>query len=244
MPVTLPSGQLARVKSLVVMDSLGHEQRIEPMAVRDQDGDATRPWRLFELSGDPGPANRQAPWLLLAPALPDALDGPPLERVSFMRDETANLVWAMEREIEGALGEALDRVLAWKTGRPRAPVPAPGHWRYQVAPALPGYMVPFLPERDANAQVRLRRGRLHQGLDAAGQSITSGARGRILNPGAAGTPLRLFEEEVPDNGVEVSRAWQMARDRNGRVWLWLGQRKRVTRGTKVPAVVFDQIERL
>jgi hypothetical protein len=152
----------------------------------------------------------------------------------------------LERQVEGPLGEAIDRVLAWKTSRSNARAAPPrieGRWRYEVAPPTPGFMVPLLPERDANAQVRLRRGRVHQGMDPARRPVFSGATGRILNPGAPGTPLRLFEEEVPVDGVEVQRAWQLARDRTGRVWLWLGQRKRPGRPAKEPGVVFDRTSR-
>jgi hypothetical protein len=246
LPITLPSGQLARVKSMNVVDSLGRRHPIAAMAALDHAADARRPWRMFELSGDPGPAAGRAPWLLLAPALPDAIEGPPVEQVQFVRDETSNLAWALERQVEGPLGEAIDRVLAWKTSRSNARAAPPrieGRWRYEVAPPTPGFMVPLLPERDANAQVRLRRGRVHQGMDPAGRPVFSGATGRILNPGAPGTPLRLFEEEVPVDGVEVQRAWQLARDRTGRVWLWLGQRKRPGRPAKEPGVVFDRTSR-
>lgn len=246
-PITLPSGQLARVRSMQVHDSFGQRQPIGSIAALDQKSDASRPWRLFELSGDPGPAAGRAPWLLLAPSLPDAIAGPTLEEVQFVRDETSNLVWAVERRVEGPLGEAIDRVLAWKAerGTTRAPPPplVEGRWRYQVAPSAPAYLVPLLPERGTDAQVRLRRGRIHQGLDAQGRALTSGAVGRILNPAGTGAPLRLFEDEVPASGVHVKRRWQLARDRDGKVWLWLGQRKSPGRSGKDPGVVFDQLAR-
>ena len=247
LPITLPSGQLARVKSMHVVDSLGRKHNIASLAALDHAADKARPWRMFELTGDPGPASGRSPWLLLAASLPDSLEGPSVEEVQFMRDETSNLVWALERRIEGPLGEAVDRVLAWKTTRDAKDTPAGGpagsRWRYELAPPTPSYLVPFVPERDANAQVRLRRGRMHQGLDDRGQAVTSGAKGEILNPGPAGSALRIFEEEIPRGGVQVKRAWQLARDANGRVWLWLGQRKRPGRPAKEPGVVFDQLKR-
>lgn len=246
-PITLPSGRLARVRSMHVDDSFGQRRPIASIAALDHQADASRPWRLFELSGDPGPAAGRAPWLLLAPALPDAIDGPTLEEVQFVRDDTTNLVWAIERRVEGPLGDAIDRVLAWKTRRgvPPASLPplADGQWRYQVAPPTPAYMVPLLPERGADAQVRLRRGRIHQGVDAQGRPLTTGAVGRVLNPAGPTTALRLFEDEIPAAGVQVRRCWQLARDRDGRVWLWLGQRKTPGRGDKEPGAMFDRLSR-
>jgi hypothetical protein len=67
--------------------------------------------------------------------------------------------------------------------------------------------------------------------------------GRILNPAGTSEPLRIFEDEVPPSGVQVQRCWQLARDRDGKVWLWLGQRKSVGRSGKEPGVVFDQLTR-
>ena len=247
LPITLASGQLARVKSMGVIDSFGRRHAVASIAALDQAGGEARPWRLFELSGDPGPAAGQAPWLLLAPALPDALEGPPIEEVHMLRDETSNLVWAIERQVEGPLGAALDRVLAWKTSREKTAAmsrrPVEGRWTYEVAPESPPFQIPFVPERAANGQIRLRRGRLHQGLDESGKAITTGARGVMLNPGGADSPLRLFEEEVPRGGLQLTRAWQLARDREGRVWLWLGHRKRPGRPMKVQGVTFDRLSK-
>jgi hypothetical protein len=230
-----------------VVDGLGRKHNIASLAALDHAADKARPWRMFELTGDPGPASGRSPWLLLAASLPDSLEGPSVEEVHFMRDETSDLVWALESRIEGPLGEAVDRVLAWKTTRDAKDTPGGGpagsRWRYELAPPTPSYLVPFVPERDANAQVRLRRGRMHQGLDDRGQAVTSGAKGEILNPGPAGSALRIFEEEIPRGGVQVKRAWQLARDANGRMWLWLGQRKRPGRPAKEPGVVFDQLKR-
>jgi hypothetical protein len=244
-PISLPSGRLARVKAMHVVDSFGRKISVPSLAVRDHAAGTERPWRMFELTGDPGPAAGQAPWLLLAPALPQASEGPAIERVQFLRDETSNLVWAIEGLVEGPLGDAIDRTLSWKrsgVAKTRtARAPSPGSFRYEVAPPTPSYLVPFIPERGRSEQVRLRRGRVHRGLDAEGRPISSGAVGQILNPGSSGAPLHIFEEEIPRGGIEVSRAWQLARDRQGRVWLWLGQRKRPRRPSKEPGIVFDRL---
>ncbi|HTV25405.1 MAG TPA: hypothetical protein VMG12_42210, partial [Polyangiaceae bacterium] len=248
-PISLPSGQLVRVKAMHVVDSFGVKHPIPSLAALDQQRDARRPWRMFELTGDPGPASGRAPWLLLGPALSETLEGPAIERVQFSRDETSNLVWASERIVEGPLGDGIDRALSWKrSAAPSAPPrsrerDAPGSYRYEVAPLTPSYLVPFIPVREAGStqQVRLRRGRVQRGVDAAGRAQTSGAVGQLLAPGTSGGPLYIFEEEIPRGGVEVTRNWQLARDRQGRVWLWLGQRKRPARPSKEPGIAFDRL---
>ena len=55
-------------------------------------------------------------------------------------------------------------------------------------------------------------------------------------------PYFIHEEEVPKAGVVVSRTYQRARWWDGRIYLWLGRRKRVGRGEASSALEFDQIE--
>jgi hypothetical protein len=50
-------------------------------------------------------------------------DGPAIEEVLFVRDEMANLAWAVERLVQGPSGHARDR--ARERDDPRPPVP--GH---------------------------------------------------------------------------------------------------------------------
>jgi hypothetical protein len=64
-------------------------------------------WSLFNLSnvGDIGSYNRQ---LCLLSALAHWLESDPLERVQFVRDEVADLVWAVEEVIPAATGQGIN----------------------------------------------------------------------------------------------------------------------------------------
>jgi hypothetical protein len=64
--------------------------------------------------------------------------------------------------------------------------------------------------------------------------------GRILEPET--TPLRIHDEEVPRDGANVRRAWQLARDPSGRTHLWLGRRKGSGRGEGSSGLRFDAVE--
>jgi hypothetical protein len=70
--------------------------------------------------------------------------------------------------------------------------------------------------------------------------LLAGARGRILVPERA---LRLYEEEIPSAGIEVTRGWQLARGSDGRVCLWMARRKRPGRGERGSGLEFDALER-
>jgi hypothetical protein len=216
-PLELPRGSLAQVSSVEVLDSFGKLHTIASCAAADyaRTGEA-RTWRWFELSGDTAPANGLAPRLLLPAALPPHEEGAPLEEVLLMRDEPANLAWAVEQTIESAAGRPVSRVREAPTDVQQAP--AAGAWTYDLATAVPPWFVPLVPVRTdgANPAIRFQRGR----MAIAGGS--AGARGLLLEPQRR---LLLHEEEVPASGVRVTRAFQMCRGPDGSVHVWIGRRK-------------------
>lgn len=66
-------------------------------------------WNMFEMSLQANaPVQRMPDALYLCPAL-DTLQGPPLEHVVLMRDEMANMVWGIEKRVQGSSGEPIDR---------------------------------------------------------------------------------------------------------------------------------------
>ena len=55
--------------------------------------------------------------------------------------------------------------------------------------------------------------------------------------------LRLEDEEVPRDGVVVQRAFNYARDANGRGLLWIGRSKKTGRGEGASGLRFDGVKR-
>jgi hypothetical protein len=55
--------------------------------------------------------------------------------------------------------------------------------------------------------------------------------------------LRIEEEEVPRDGIELKRAFNYARDARGRALLWIGRRKTTGRGEGTSGLRFDVIRR-
>ncbi len=222
LPCTLPVGSVAVITDLRVRDNFGMTTRIEATAVND--GDTDRPWRWFELSGDPGPERGDAPLLFLPPVVTSTEAGPPLESVEFRRDEQANLGWAIERRVESIAGRPVDR----EKGNPPDPwgrdVSDDGTWAYQLATDVWDNWVPLVPVRitAARPEIVMRRGTI-AGADGDAHS----AKGRILEPDGV---FVVHEEEVPSGGVRVSRRWQLARSADGDVHLWVGRRKRPAGG--------------
>ena len=111
-PLTLPVGSLTAVNSLVVTDSFGVRTLLRPI------GDRALPrpnWTMWQLAHIRRPG-QETDWATgVEPVLPAAVarprtEGPALEDVLFMRDEMANVAWAIERRIEKPVEQPVPRV--------------------------------------------------------------------------------------------------------------------------------------
>jgi hypothetical protein len=118
---------------------------------------------------------------------------------------------------------------------PVAPIAPSDVLNYQLATTVPDYWVPLLPVR-TEAGLRLQRGKV---LKVDGQLETVGAKGRVLN---ADRPLAIFEEEIPREGLRVTRSWQLARWHDGSTHLWIGRQKQIGRGEGSSGLRFDSVE--
>lgn len=231
-PARLPVGSMFRMTRFTVLDTFGVASEVG----RAQDGDQR--WSLFELGGSGDPEHG----FFIAPTLSDALGSPPIEQVALFRDEMANMVWGVERRVQGVTGDGYDRA-----GEPPAPaVPRLDHGAsldYRLATAVPDHWIAFVPVASegstiASPVIELQR-RAMRRVDADGQQRTVEPLGVLLG---GGTELRLAEEEVLREGAVVERAFQHTRWFDGRSLLWLGRRKVPGRGEGASGLRFDVLE--
>lgn len=160
-------------------------------------------------------------------------EGQPLEEVLFIRDEMANLAWAVERAVSGPAGRPLNRFEAWRKPAPPAPV---GTLTYRLATEVPDYWVPFVP---------VHPGAPSAGTPASYRSVVFERRavtpplGRLLEPERP--KMTINEEEVPRSGAVVTRAYRYARWTDGSTRLWVGRRKRPGQGEGSSGLRFDVV---
>jgi hypothetical protein len=241
-PVELPVGSLCRTNSLVVTNTFGERTLIRPAQETQGPGAA---WRMFQLASTPQPGaapavnNANATLFFLPPTLMKSLESRPLEEALFLRDEMANMAWGVERVIESAIERPLNRYEQPRAAATTADSQATETLTYRLATDVPDYWIPLLPVQSATG-LRLKRGALLK-PDGAPEPVR--ARGRILNPeppNPAG--LAIYEEEIPREGVRVTRHYQLARWLDGATHLWMGRRKVVGRGEGSSGLRFDTIE--
>jgi hypothetical protein len=244
-PLTLPIGSLTRIDSLVVTDSFGVRSLLRPI------GDPSLPqskWSMWQMSHRRRAGQESGKpvsnLFFLPPTAGQRTEGSALEDVLFMRDEMANLAWAIERVIENALEqptprveetlETPDRTSAEHSGPAQAPP------RYRLSSRVPDHWIPLLPlqTRAADGKVisRLRRGAV---LQPDGSQRVHTARSDAL---AASGDLLLFDEEVPREGQHLTRRRVVARWIDGSTWLWTAYRKEIGRGEGSSGLVFDRLD--
>jgi hypothetical protein len=243
-PLTLPVGSLTAVNSLVVTDSFGVRNLLRPI------GDAGLPapyWSMWRSSGLVRAGNAplgsfSSDKFFLPPALGRVLEGSTLEDVLFMRDEMANVAWAIERTLENSLEQALPGIATSQASTATAasaPAGAGAAARYLLSSTVPENWIPLLPVQlpgDAGKVIsRLKRGAV---LQPDGSQIPHHAQGQALNASGA---LLLYDEEVPREGVHVLRSRRMARWIDGSTWLWTAFRREVGRGEGSSGLRFDQL---
>lgn len=236
-PFVASVGSLCDTLGIVVKDVFG-----DVTLVRAADRGADEDWRRWAMYGleTRTPNDRVTPRIFLPPTTPKLLESPPIERIVFLRDEMANLCWAVERTLHSKAGIGIDGEQFALTLVP-APIanlaPAPGATaRYRLGTSAPPNWRPFTPVHIPNSlrSVRLQRARLPIGLkDPLGKVLSEPQPTYFIN-----------EEEIPRAGRIVVRTFQRTRWIDGRTVLWLGRRSLTGRGEGSSGLEFDKLEEL
>jgi hypothetical protein len=216
-PIELPVGSLTTISSLEVTDTFGVRTQIRSAAAVDG---GSAQWRMYELAG----ADREE-LLFLPPVVATYLEGPVRERVSIARDELANLAWAIEDVVESATG--LPHRRDEEEQPPGPPRAISDLLTYEVATGVARHWHPMVAVVDETGAAMLEQRALHP------------AAGTLLAP----APLRLFEEEVPGEGLGVARTYESARWLGGRTAIWSSRHRKAGRGPTSSGLRFDMVKR-
>ena len=216
LPMALDAWTVFEPTTVAITDVFGETTLAQPPAGR---------WNMFRLEAS-GPSPGLSRLCLVATPI-DTSEGPPVEEVHFLRDEVANVAWAVERAVPHPIGQGV----APPTQPVQANVPTPPGLAWTLTPpSPPGNWFPLLPVTIG----RLALGTLWNAPDQK-------PAGRLLD-GLKSPRRRLHQEEVPPEGVQVERRWQSARGIDGSLHFWIGRSKTPRRTDIAPAVRFDVVE--
>ncbi len=224
-PVDVDAGSFVQVTELAYTTTFG-DRFIVPAA---DDGARTGRFRLFEISRTDSDESLHG--LFIAPTARGTLEGRALEEVLFLRDESANMAWAVETTVQAESGDPRSRRDEKPDDIPNVTRNAAAELQYFLATTVPRHWIPLVPVRtDGNGGFILRKGTMGDADDSLGQ---------LLDP----TPLNLKEEEIPREGVRVRRIPALARASDGSYLRWITRRVSVGRGEGSSGLAFDGVIR-
>jgi hypothetical protein len=255
-PCTLPSGALAQVRGMAVSNVFGERLWIE--AADQGSENAWGRWSMFTINLRSAPAGRSSAdtTLLLLPTVARAQFGPTEEEVFLIRDEVADMAWAVEKTVPLASGisrpgsevakQTFNYLQSLIPGG-GAPPPLAAAVQYQAMNSVPENWIPFIPVHvpNNNREVQLQRAAMPRILIGDPnpaqkvQPLTS-----LLRPGLDVTPPRTYfvhEEEVPRAGVRLTQYYSRSRWTQGQVYTWLRVQKQTGRGEASSGLAFDQL---
>jgi hypothetical protein len=113
--------------------------------------------------------------------------------------------------------------------------------RYLLSSLVPLNWIPLLPVQLPNPNAAgqiISRLKLGAVLQPDGKKVVHRAVGDVLN---AAAHLLLYDEEVPRDGVHITRQRRLTRWTDGSTWLWTSFRNQVGEGEGSSGLRFDQL---
>lgn len=210
---------------------LGAINQVISVSLRDDFGESVQAtelsdpaFRMFRVSSSSG---QLVPGILLAPVAADIQAGAAVEEILFLRDEMANMAWAIEQTVQGRSGDP--------RARSAEKQPEPDPWPsgltseervYRLQTPVPEHWIPLVPVALQPGAISLRKGAMIRSVIAPdgtrgfgdGQEITP--LGVTMRP----RPLTFPGEEIPREGIGVRAVPMLARRADGRYVTWTGYR--------------------
>ncbi|MBT8185977.1 MAG: hypothetical protein KJN76_14125, partial [Eudoraea sp.] len=280
MPYRAPVGSVCEIKGIVVTDVFGQKTLVQS-ANQGQSEDWSG-WGMFNLSthkindeASLGVAGRTTSIaadtrLFIPPTTPKVQESEVIESVHFVRDEMANLVWALETSIPNLLGRGCDGHSAARelksfldkindVENKEIEIADEAMMRYILSNSVPENWIPFTAVHNPgqNRKVRLQRASMPRlmkenfmAVRPRTQILRYGMNGAVTN----GAPLLnelaeeqldpyfVIEEEVTKTGVNIKGTNQRTRWYNGKTFSWHGRRKTLGRGEGASGLFYDCVQ--
>lgn len=247
-PLSLPIGTLTKIQSLRVADVFGVQTILKKQYATAPNPD----WQLFQMTESP-----LTGWTWLPPVSTSRLQGEALEEIKFIRDEMANMVWAVEQIVPDGIGGATEgassalgmelwlRTLAGvPVDVPMPDLPTKADYIYTIGNTVAPHWIPFIPFRPIpeKPDMVLRRAampRILEGVEVATRIRPHTALVQNSSLLKSNNRLDIREEEIPATGLTLRTYWRRSRWLDGTTVTWLAREKRLGRTSEVSGLQFD-----
>jgi hypothetical protein len=213
-PLEVPCSSLTVLDRMLVRDVFNRAHLLHRAGRSDDE------WAMFTAASTE-PDHPAASGLLMLPTARGQA-GEPLERVVLLRDELANLAWAVQNSYTNGQGERVDRLNRWLATSP-PPAPTGDLPMYTMRTTVPDHWYPLVPQQLAPGAIQF--------LLAA-----TAPPGRLLSAG-----LAVPEEEVPREGAALERLPVLARWFDGSWHGWTRRMKGPGTGPGSSGLGFDLV---
>jgi hypothetical protein len=249
-PVMGQAGRIVAIASFDVRDSFGRIYRSLELDAGQPRWPGLQPpadWTLFKVdAATPGDDGLAPEDLVLWHVAELPLESAPIERVQFGIDEESNLLWAVERTVDGREVESRPADLPdsprFNEGKPSGDAREPRIYAYVPAQGIVPRWHPYtLNDEGDGGSRRLVQRRLAD-LTRQKPALMPAPEAAVLQADGTGLHHSVAPSAVPSNGLEVERRWMLARDMNGRPVLWIQRQRRSSLSPPARRLRFDVIE--
>lgn len=173
------------------------------------------------------------------------LESGTLERVQFGLDEQSNLLWAVERRVDGREVESGRQEVAdsaqFNAGKPSGDAREAREYAYVPARGIVAHWHPYTLNEPGDGERRLVQRSL---ADLSRQQPTRmpPPEAEVLKPNRPNALHQVDPLAVPSNGIEVERRWMLARDMTGAPVLWIRRQRRPLLSPPARRLRFDVME--
>ncbi len=259
-PLTMQMGTLSQIQELKVVDTFGDEIEINPAGQTSQEQElldedaAWDSWNPFTLSKKYQYGTRlNSNYLFLPPVISDLTIGPHHEEIKFLRDEVANLAWAIEKTYRTLYGEAISgyehyhyRKNQLIQNEAEIQAGSKNALKFTFMTDVPWNWIPFIPVHGAkfssadypdHRQIVYQRGAMINRYTDTPEPIRPNSR--LLNE--VPSPYFVDESIIPRTGLILSERFQRTVWFNGKDFLWIGQKKMIGTGEGYSGLIFDKV---
>lgn len=254
-PHPVPDSSVTTVNGLVVTDVFGRNFLIDRSGTNEEQ-DWYR-WDIYNISKRNSNTRETFGKLVSIPRVKNRMESEPVEKVMFLRDEMANMIWGVEEIVPNEIFGGMDGKNAYLElldylNETLPPPPDPPDYvansalhRFRLSNSVPENWIPFIatrqePDDHGGREVLVQRAAILRYVDDSYTNEVIRPRTDILSIGiAVNQPYFINEEIVGRSGFVITSNFQRARWYDGKVFTWLGRTVKGGRGEGNSGLKFD-----